>query len=608
MTKKLKKQLIKIIAAGVLFVLGLLPCFAETMRLVMLAAAYLIVGGEILRKAVRNIFKGRMFDENLLMTIATLAAFAICQYPEAAAVMLFFQIGEFFQSYAVNRSRKSISALMDIRPEAANVLRDGKIITVRPEEVAVGEMIVIRPGEKVPLDAVVEKGATSLNTAALTGESLPRDVQAGDAIASGCVNLNGTIEARVTSLYQNSTAAKILQLTEYAATQKAGAENLITRFARWYTPTVVILALLLAVIPPLVGWFDWNEAVYRAITFLVISCPCALVISVPLSFFGGIGAASRCGILVKGGRCLEALAKLRQVIFDKTGTLSYGKFAVHDICPTGSITKDELLELAAHAEAHSPHPLAAAIRSCYGKKLKLEWLGKAEELPGFGVRAEIDGREVYIGSEKLMKRLKLDVQTPQNCAAAVLVAVDGQYMGYLTAADEPRPEVPQALAELRKLGAQSLIMLTGDSAAAAEPLAKFAGLDTFFAGLLPADKVGLIEKHMMKDGSTLFVGDGINDAPALARADVGVAMGGIGSDAALEAADVVIMNDRLDKIAQAVRLARRTVRIARQNIVFALGVKLLVLALGALGDASIWAAVFADVGVTVLAVLNAMRV
>ena len=609
MTSALRKRLYKIITAGLLFTAALVVPFSSIVYFSLLLAAYLIVGAPIIRKSWRNILNGRIFDENLLMTIATLAAFAIRQYPEAVAVMLFYEIGEFFQTYAVNRSRKSIASLMNIRPDSANLLQNGKIETVSPEQVRPGDIILIRPGERIPLDAVIIKGTSSLDTSALTGESLPRDVSIGEAVVSGCVNLSGTLEAKVTSSYKDSTVAKILELVENASAKKANVENLITRFARYYTPVVVILALILAVIPPLLGYLDFRTWIYRAITFLVISCPCALVISVPLSFFGGIGAASRQGILVKGSTYLEALAKIRCLVFDKTGTLTYGRFEVEKIIPAhGSAA--ELLELAAYAEAHSPHPIALSVKKRYGQKLDLSRLtGDVEELPGLGVKAVIDGKTVYAGNARLMKSLNLKTPAIKTAGTVVYLAADNRYAGCLLIADQLRPEAEKALQQLHAAGVRQTVMLTGDRSQIARSIARRLNIDSVHSELLPADKVSRLEQCLRQyPGEVAFVGDGINDAPSLARADVGIAMGGIGSDAAIEAADVVIMDDKLEKIAAAIRIARKTIGIARENIIFALAVKFLVLGLGAFGEVSIWAAVFADVGVSVIAILNAVRV
>lgn len=609
MTNALKKRLYKIIIAGMLFFAALAAPLPAHYALALLIVSYLIIGTPIIRKSARNIVNGRIFDENLLMTIATIAAFAIKEYPEAVAVMLFYEVGEFFQTYAVNRSRKSISSLMNIRPDTANLLQNGKIISVAPEKVNTGDTILIRPGERIPLDATITKGSSEIDTAALTGESQPRDVHPGDAVISGCVNLSGVLEARVTSVYANSTVAKILQLVENASAKKANVENLITRFARYYTPTVVFLALAIAVLPPLLGYLDFNTWVYRAITFLVISCPCALVISVPLSFFSGLGAASRRGILIKGSVYLEALAKIRCLIFDKTGTLTFGRFAVEKIVPQFG-TQKQLLEYAAYAEAHSPHPIALSIKQCYGHKLDLSRLdGDIEELAGFGVHAIVDGRSVYAGNHRLMSSLHLDVPVVKAAGSPIYVAIDNQYAGYLLISDQIRPEASAAIADLHSAGVTQTVMLTGDRKIVAQAVSRKLKIDKVYSELLPADKVTQIE-HCLQDnpGQVAFIGDGINDAPTLARADVGIAMGGIGSDAAIEAADVVIMDDNLSKLATAIKIARRTIGIARQNIVFALTVKFLILGLGAFGDVSIWAAVFADVGVSVIAILNAIRV
>lgn len=608
MTNALKKRLYKIIISGVLFFAALAAPLPTHYALILLVASYLIVGAPIIRKSIRNIFNGRIFDENLLMTIATLAAFAIKEYPEAVAVMLFYEVGEFFQTYAVNRSRKSISSLMNIRPDIANLLQNGKIITVSPEQVNINDIILIRPGERIPLDAVITKGSSDIDTAALTGESLPRAVSRGDSIVSGCVNLSGVLEAKVTSLYTNSTVAKILQLVENASAQKAHVENLITRFARYYTPAVVFMAIGLAVCPPLLGSLDFNIWIYRAITFLVISCPCALVISVPLSFFGGIGAASRQGILIKGSVYLESLAQIRCLVFDKTGTLTFGRFVVVKVVPQ-STTAKQLLEYAAYAEAHSPHPVALSVKQRYGRKLDLSRLGgDIEELAGLGVRAIVDGHTVHVGNRRLMSSLHLNVPAVRSIGSPIYVAIDNQYAGYLLIRDQLKPEAAATISDLRAIGINQTIMLTGDRQAIAQNVARKLKIDQVYSELMPADKVARIAQCLSDaTGKVAFIGDGINDAPSLARADVGIAMGGIGSDAAIEAADVVIMDDNLAKLRTAIQIARRTVGIARQNIIFALTVKFLILGLGAFGDVSIWAAVFADVGVSIIAILNAFR-
>lgn len=609
MTKKLKKHLWQIIIAGILFAASWLP-LPRLIGLLMLAAAYLIVGLPIIIKALRNICRGQIFDENFLMGLATFGACFLGEYAEAVAVMLFFQVGEFFQQYAVNRSRRSISTLMDIRPDSARVNRNGEWQIVSPEEVAIGEVIEVRPGEKIPLDGVVTQGASALNTAALTGEALPRDVAAGDEVISGCVNLDGVLQIKTTKEFTDSTVAKILELVENAGSQKSAVENFITRFARWYTPTVVIVAVFLAFLPPLLLpdalLSDWG---YRAITFLVISCPCALVISIPLSFFGGIGAASKCGILVKGSNYLEALSHTETVVFDKTGTLTKGCFAVAEVRPQG-MSAARLLRLAAHIEAYSHHPIAESIKQAYGKKLDLTKVAKVKELFGTGITAEIDGVAAAAGNAALLQKFGIK-QVPADIAGTVIyVVADKKYAGCIIVADEVRKDAAAAISALKDLGVRRTVMLTGDRAAVAEDVARRLGVDEVHAGLLPAGKVAALEQLLGKQspaGKLLFVGDGINDAPVLARADIGVAMGGIGSDAAIEAADVVIMTDELSRLASAIRISRRTVRIANQNIVFAIGVKLLVLGLGAAGFASVWAAVFADVGVSVLAILNAVR-
>ena len=609
MTKKLKKHLWQIIIAGILFAASWLP-LPRLIGLLMLAAAYLIVGLPIIIKALRNICRGQIFDENFLMGLATFGACFLGEYAEAVAVMLFFQVGEFFQQYAVNRSRRSISTLMDIRPDSARVNRNGEWQVVSPEEVAIGEVIEVRPGEKIPLDGVVTQGASALNTAALTGEALPRDVAAGDEVISGCVNLDGVLQIKTTKEFTDSTVAKILELVENAGSQKSAVENFITRFARWYTPTVVIVAVFLAFLPPLLLpdalLSDWG---YRAITFLVISCPCALVISIPLSFFGGIGAASKCGILVKGSNYLEALSHTETVVFDKTGTLTKGCFAVAEVRPQG-MSAARLLRLAAHIEAYSHHPIAESIKQAYGKKLDLTKVAKVKELFGTGITAEIDGVAAAAGNAALLQKFGIK-QVPADIAGTVIyVVADKKYAGCIIVADEVRKDAAAAISALKDLGVRRTVMLTGDRAAVAEDVARRLGVDEVHAGLLPAGKVAALEQLLGEQspaGKLLFVGDGINDAPVLARADIGVAMGGIGSDAAIEAADVVIMTDEPSRLASAIRISRRTVRIANQNIVFAIGVKLLVLGLGAAGFASVWAAVFADVGVSVLAILNAVR-
>lgn len=609
MSSKLKKLLIKIIIAALLFTLSYWPQPLAS-KLSLLGIAYAVVGWPIIKKSLRSMGRGQVFDENFLMTVATFGAFALKEYAEGVAVMLFFQIGEFFQSYAVNRSRKSIAALMNIRPDFARVKRGKDWLEVAPDEVKTGEVIQVRSGEKIPLDGVVVKGQSAVDTAALTGESVPTEVCKGAVVMSGCVNLSGVLELKVTKPYGESTVAKILDLVENASVKKASMENFITRFARWYTPTVVCVAALLACLPPILiagaAWADWG---YRALTFLVISCPCALVISVPLSFFGGIGAASRCGVLVKGANYLEALAHAETVVFDKTGTLTEGKFRVFELHPEG-ISADRLLETAAHLEAYSSHPIAQSITEAYGKTADTNRLKKVKELFGVGITAELDGIKTAVGNAKILALYKLPLPQEQKSGTMVYVVINSRYAGYILITDRIKEDTVQALQDLKKEGVGQMVMLTGDSKAPARHIAKILKLDKYFAELMPADKVKKVE-HLLKakspQGKLLFVGDGINDAPVLARADVGIAMGGVGSDAAIEAADAVIMTDEPSKIVTALRIAKRTVWIAKENVVFAISVKLLVLGMGAAGFASIWAAVFADVGVSVIAVLNAVR-
>ena len=613
MTTKQKKNLIRIAVALVLFLAAWLSPLTGWWQLGAFLVPYFIVGWDVLWRALRNIAHGQIFDENFLMAVATIGALAIGEYPEGVAVMLFYQVGEWFQSYAVGRSRRSIASLMDIRPDIANVERDGQLQEVDPDEVAIGEVIVVKPGEKVPLDGVVLEGRSSLDTAALTGESLPREVVPGDDVVSGCVNQSGLLRVQVTKRFGESTVSKILDLVENASSKKAPAENFITKFARYYTPCVVIGAVLLAVLPPLLtGWNDWSvwsEWIHRALIFLVISCPCALVISVPLSFFGGIGGASRCGILVKGSNYLEALAATDVVVFDKTGTLTQGVFNVTAIHPD-HVSEGQLLELAALAESYSEHPISRSLREAYGKEVDTSRITSNEELAGRGVRAVIDGKTVCVGNNKLMDDIGIAWHPCHRVGTTVHVSVDGAYAGHIVISDEVKPDAKEAIAALKELGVRKTVMLTGDAKAVGESVAADLGLDAVYTQLLPGDKVDRMEdllKERVGKGKLAFVGDGINDAPVLSRADVGIAMGGMGSDAAIEAADIVLMDDKPSKIASAIRIARRTHRIVNQNIVFALAVKALVLLLGALGVANMWEAVFADVGVSVIAILNAMR-
>lgn len=570
---------------------------------------YLLIGGDVLLRAGRNILHGQVFDENFLMSVATIGAFFLSEYIEAVAVMLFYQVGELFQSIAVSRSRSSISELMNIRPDYANVERGGALEKLDPEEVEVGEVIVIKPGERVPLDGIIVDGATQLDTAALTGESIPRDAVAGDEIISGSVNLTGLLRVRVTKAYGESTVARILELVESAGDKKAKVENFITRFARYYTPVVCVLALLLAVAPPLLFSQNWGQWVERGLIFLVVSCPCALVISVPMSFFGGIGGASRQGVLVKGSSFLEALAKADTIVFDKTGTLTSGNFSVSKICPEG-ISEERLVEIAAIAESSSSHPIALSVLEAYGVPVNRERLSEAAELAGRGVKAVVDGANVCAGNALMMRECGAECVECEDPGTTIHVAVDGIYAGHIVISDTLKADSKQAIAQLKSLGVGKTVMLTGDRDVVARDVAQRLGLDGYHAELLPQDKVEVLEKLLerKKPGTALaFVGDGINDAPVLARADVGLAMGAIGSDAAIEAADVVLMDDKPSKIAVAVCLARKTMRIVRQNIWFALTVKFAVLILATFGIASMWIAVFADVGVAFLAILNAMR-
>lgn len=619
-----KKTLWRIYIAGGIFILLLPVHFRDTMysltgfslfaspvlaklELPLALLAYAVIGLDVLWDAVQNILRGQVFDENFLMAIATVGAFFLGEYAEGVAVMLFYQVGELFQSYAVSKSRRSIAEAMDIRPDYANVLRDGVTTQVDPEEVAVGELIVVKPGERIPLDGVVTNGHSSLDTSALTGEAAPKDVAPGDSIISGCINQSGVLTIEVLREFSQSTVAKVLELVETASDKKSRSERFITRFARYYTPSVVSAAFLLAVLPPLLAGQPWTLWIERALTFLVISCPCALVISVPLSFFGGIGGASNIGVLVKGSNYLEQLAQAEQVVFDKTGTLTKGSFTVTEIHATEG-DKERLLTLAAHAESGSNHPIAASILSAYGQLVDSARIGGIEELPGFGIRAEIDGHTVLAGNAKLMAQQNIAFTPVQTTGTAVYVAVDGTYAGHILLVDLPKKDAKQAISDLKSTGIRQTVMLTGDSRAVGEQVAAELGLDRVCTELLPADKVDWVEKLMAENKGVLaFVGDGINDAPVLARADVGIAMGGLGSDAAIEAADVVIMTDEPSKIAAAIKISRKTLRIVKQNIVFALGVKGVVLLLGAIGMANMWGAVFADVGVSVLAILNAMR-
>ena len=613
MTRKQKKMLVRIAVSAVLLIAAVLVPYQGLWRFALFLPAYFVIGWDVLWRAVRNIAHGQVFDENFLMALATVGAFCTGffgqgEYPEAVFVMLFYQVGELFQSYAVGKSRKSIASLMDIRPDYANVERDGKLLQVDPEEVAVGDTITVKAGEKIPLDGLVVEGQSLVDTAALTGESVPRQVRPGDSVISGCVNQNGLLRVQVTKAFGESTVQKILDLVENASSKKAKAENFITKFARYYTPVVVFCALALAVVPPLfVG--DWTGWVQKALIFLVVSCPCALVISVPLSFFGGIGGASRQGILVKGGNYLEVLADTELVVFDKTGTLTKGVFQVTAIHPEG-VSQQELLELAALAESYSDHPISRSLKEAWGKALDTARVGQVEELSGRGVRAQVDGKEVWAGNGKLMEEIGLAYRPSGQVGTVVHVAAEGRYLGYILIADEVKPDAKEAIAALKAQGVKKTVLLTGDAKDVGEAVAQELGLDEAYTQLLPGDKVERVEALLQETspkGKLAFVGDGINDAPVLSRADIGIAMGALGSDAAIEAADLVLMDDKPSKIAKAMEISKRTLRIVRQNIVFALAVKLLVLMLTPFGLANLWEAVFADVGVMVLAILNASR-
>ena len=610
MTRKQKRLLGCILISAVLYVLLYFLPLEGLWRLPFYLVPYLLVGYPVLRKAFRNLKNGQVFDENFLMLLATVGAFGCGEYPEAVAVMLFFQVGELFEQVAVGKSRQSIAQLMDIRPDFAEVERNGELVTLSPEEVEIGETIVVKPGERIPLDGTVLEGESMLNTAALTGESVPRHAVPGDAVISGCVCESGVLRIRTDKRFEESTVSRILDLVENSSEKKAKVENFITRFARWYTPAVVIAALLLAFVPPIfVGnLLDWIQ---RALIFLVVSCPCALVISVPLSFFGGIGGASRQGILVKGGNYFEALAHAGVVVLDKTGTLTRGTFAVQEVLPAEGETRESLLKLAAHAEAYSDHPIARSIKEAYGAAPDRNLVQEAKEFSGHGVSVLVEGCPVLAGNLRLLEENGVAVPARKESAGTlVYLAKNGVYAGVLCIADEIKPEAPRALAALKQLGVRKTVMLTGDTQAIGEAVAQQVGVDEVHTGLLPADKVTQVETLLAaKRGKEqlLFVGDGINDAPVLTRADIGVAMGALGSDAAIEAADVVLMDDSLEKLPKAIRIARKTMRIVYENIVFALGVKAVVLLLGALGLANMWGAVFADVGVAVLAILNATR-
>ena len=622
MTSKQKKMLYRIITAFVLFVVlmvlehtGVLEQLpSQWLVFLIYLIPYLVIGYDIVYKAVRNISHGQVFDENFLMMVATFGAFGVKEYSEAVAVMLFYQVGELFQNYAVGKSRQSISDMMNICPEYANIEEDGVLTQVDPDDVEVGTIIVVKPGERIPLDGIVTEGTSMIDTAALTGESVPRRATVGDEIISGCVNGSSTIKVKVTKAFEDSTVARILELVENASSKKAKVENFITRFAKYYTPVVTIGAVILAILPPLIlggGWADWIQ---RACIFLVISCPCALVISVPLGFFGGIGASSKIGILVKGSNYLEAVAEMTTIVFDKTGTLTKGEFKVSEVQPSAdknnTIGKEELLEIAAYGEGYSNHPIANSIREAYGKTLSMERVTDTEEIAGHGIHTFIDGREVYLGNAKLMDAQNIAYTENKTAGTVVYVACNNVFAGSIVISDTVKEGSKDAIRDMKQVGVKKTVMLTGDRQAAADAVAEEIGIDEVHAELLPADKVGQVEKLLGAQNEKerlAFVGDGINDAPVLTRADIGIAMGSMGSDAAIEAADIVLMDDDIRKIASLVKIARKTLGIVKQNIVFALAVKALVLLLGALGMANMWEAVFADVGVSVIAILNSMR-
>jgi Cd2+/Zn2+-exporting ATPase len=610
MTPKQKKSLYRILISTGLLILAVLLPATKTWKLLLYLVPYLLIGYDVLWEALCNLAHGKVFDENFLMGVATISALSIGQCPEAVAVMLFFQVGELFEDLAVEHSRKNIGQLMDIRSDRANLEKeDGSVVSIHPKEVPVGSILLIRPGERIPLDGIVLDGRSLLDTSALTGESIPREVLAGSEVLSGCINQSGVLHIVTTKEFATSTASKILDLVENSSAKKAKAENFIAKFSRYYTPIVVFAAVALAVLPPLLLQQPFQEWFTRALNFLVVSCPCALVISIPLSFFGGIGGASHCGILIKGGNYMEALAKTEIAVFDKTGTLTKGSFHVVQILPSGSISKSALLETAALAESGSSHPIALSLRNAWGKEITPGRVSEIQELAGHGVRAKVDGHTVLVGSRKLMRQEGIPCQEVSQPGSAVYVAADNVYLGCLIIADEVKPDAAETMAALKSSGVKRTVMLTGDNPSAAKTVADQIGIDEVQAGLLPNDKVDAVEKLMQeKQGSLVFVGDGINDAPVLARADVGIAMGALGSDAAIEAADIVLMDDKPSKLATAIRISRRTLRIVHQNIIFAIAVKLIVLILSALGIADMWAAVFADVGVSILAILNAMRV
>lgn len=610
MTGKINKRLIRVIIAFILFVICLILDFNNLYKNIIYLIAYVIAGYDVVFKALRNIIRGKVFDENFLMTIATIGAFAIGEFPEAVAVMLFYQVGELFQSYAVDKSRKSVASLMDIRPDYANVYRKGIVQKINPSEVNIGETILIKPGEKIPLDGTVINGESRLNTLALTGETLPRKVGPGDEVLSGCINSDGTLKVKVIKEFKESTVSKILDLVENASSRKSKSENFISKFAKYYTPIVVVIAIILAIIPPLITGEEFSKWLYRALSFLVVSCPCALVISVPLSFFGGIGAASKIGVLVKGSNYLETLANTETIVCDKTGTLTEGVFKVQKIEGV-NYNNDELLKYTAYAENYSNHPISRAVKEAYGKVIDEKLITDTKEISGKGVIAKVDRKNVLVGNEKLMQENNIEYQKSKEVGTVIYIAINNNFAGTITIKDKIKEDAYKAMNLFKNNNVKKIVMLTGDREVISEEVANKLKIDEYHAELLPQDKVELVQKlisQKTKEGKVVFVGDGINDAPVLALSDIGVAMGGLGSDAAIEAADVVIMTDEPSKIASAINISKRTMNIVKQNIVFAITIKIGVLVLSALGLATMWAAVFADVGVSVLAILNALRV
>lgn len=607
----MKKEIIKIVIALILFLVALIvPLESQLINNGLFVISYLIVGLEIVLKAIRNIFKGKVFDENFLMAIATIGAFVIGEYPEAVAVMLFYQIGEAFQDYAVDKSRKSIISLMDIRPDFANIQRNGKIDKINPEEVNVGDIIVVKPGEKVPLDGIIVKGTSMIDTSALTGESVPKEIKEQDEILSGCINENGVLEVKVTKKFGESTASKILDLVENASSKKSKSENFISKFAKYYTPIVVVTAVLLAIIPPMIfNRAEWIEWIHRALTFLVVSCPCALVISIPLGFFGGIGGASKIGVLIKGSNYLEALSNTEIMVLDKTGTLTEGVFEVQQINPI-DISKEDLIKYATYAESFSNHPIAISLKKAYGKEIVNKKVSETQELPGLGVRAVIEGESIFVGNEKLMKENCIDYIKSEEIGTILYIAVNNKFAGTIVISDKIKTDAKETIDKLKKDNIKKIVMLTGDKRKVGENVAKKLGIDEVYTELLPSDKVEKVEelmKNKSENGNLAFIGDGINDAPVLAISDIGIAMGGLGSDAAIEAADVVLMTDEPSRVVDAIKISKKTMTIVKQNIIFAIFIKLIVLILSAIGISNMWQAVFADVGVSILAILNALR-